>query len=254
MKKMVSAILSFMLVLGFTAAPSFATTGENVTAMNTDQLLVDKIIEKDTNVLYEGNRKIEKVSQDDKSIQIGGLSEKEMENIQKIDLYKIQNVTTPQNGEETATIVADMYLQQASAGTEHTSKKCGRVTVYMEWSFSKKTFKGLNCIKLTKTGGKVTKKENAGLVIRKLKSTYKGYGTYFTSAGKKVVGKDYVKSKSYSTSSPGTLKTWNTSGIDRYYDMGGTGILQTRFYVTYGGSSASQQATYYVSYNLANHG
>ena len=127
--------------------------------------------------------------------------------------------------EECATVVADIQLAEteataSSSGSEEMTKKCGRVTAYMKWWFTKKTFKGMPCIKLTKTGGKITKKENAGLVIRGLKSTYKGYGTYFTSGGKKYVSGNYTKSKSHSTSSPGTLKTWDTSSINRYYHTG----------------------------------
>ena len=255
---MISVVTALALLLGMTTSYSFAESkGEEPgTITASEEKLVEKIVEQDADILYDGDKKIEKIPEKDDAVKIEGLSKDEQKSIEEINLYKIEDVNVSSGDEECATVVADIQLAEteataSSSDSEEMTKKCGRVTAYMKWWFTKKTFKGMPCIKLTKTGGKITKKENAGLVIRGLKSTYKGYGTYFTSGGKKYVSGNYTKSKNHSTSSPGTLKTWDTSSINRYYHTGGTGILQTKFTVTYGGSSASQQSTYSVSANLA---
>ena len=77
-----------------------------------------------------------------------------------------------------------VYSGDKTGGTKNKTQKCGRVTAYMKCWYTNKSFNKSNGVKLTKTGGKITQKENAGLVIRKLKSTYTGKGTCWNSSGK----------------------------------------------------------------------
>ena len=184
MKKILSVLLSCILMLSMTTTASMAYTSSEISTVSDEQLLKE-IVDKDTDVVYSGDK---------------------------------------------------------TGGTKNKTQKCGRVTAYMKCWYTNKSFNKSNGVKLTKTGGKITQKENAGLVIRKLKSTYTGKGTCWNSSGKTLSAATYTSSKAHSAGSYSSLQSWDTSSIDRYYYTGGSGLFQARFYVTYGGTTAASQA------------
>lgn len=240
---------------------SLATSNSENHALSDEQLF-NKLVETNATVLYDKNKKIEKLPIDNNYVDIEGVAEYNTDELENIDIYMIKSLDSSENSNSKVTIITDMEVKTpiidtseitplSSGGTKYRTKKCGRVTVYMECWYTKKSFNGSNGVKLTKTGGQITDKENSSLVIRKLKSTYTGRGSCWNSSGKVLSVNPYKRSKTHSASSYSTFQSWNTSSIDRYYYTGGSGLLQARFYVTYGGTTASSQSEYSVSINLA---
>ncbi len=260
MKKILSVLLSCILMLSMTTTASMAYTSSEISTVSDEQLL-KKIVDKDTDVVYSGDKKIEKLPLENDYVEIDGITEYDQDELENINLYMIKSVDGQNSENEEVTVITDMEVEtpddvseispMSSGGTKNKTQKCGRVTAYMKCWYTNKSFNKSNGVKLTKTGGKITQKENDGLVIRKLKSTYTGKGTCWNSSGKTLNTATYTSSKAHSAGAYSSLQSWDTSSIDRYYYTGGTGLLQARFYVTYGGTTAASQAQYSVSINLA---
>lgn len=252
MKKLFSICLSVALAFTFTVSYTFADTNNiqnKELSTGADQQLVDRLIEKGTDVLYEGNKKIEKLPADNGCVQIGGLTEAQKKDIQIMDVYTITDTDVAPNEEQAVTTIADIQFitpeittsaATSDSGTKTSKGQKGRLTLTSTAWYSEKTFKSKNNTsntgrKVTKIQSQITKAENAGLVYNKIQTQYIGSGTYFTKAGARKVGGKYTKNYAHSVSTPMDKKVCNTSSIDRYYDIGGTGMCQTRFNVTYGG-------------------
>lgn len=160
--------------------------------------------------------------------------------------YVIRDADAASDGRHEIATLTEMDVR--SSGTKEDTKVCGRVTAYSKTWYDQRSFSGVSARKVTKTGGRITV-NSQNVTIRKLRSQYRGYGSWFTAAGVNHITGNYTRDHDFTVGNPMTMKTWSP-GYDRYYSRAGQGILQTRFYVTYGGPSADQQATYHISLQL----
>lgn len=167
--------------------------------------------------------------------------------IRVLDTYVIKDADENEQGEHEIVTVTEMEVKSTTSSKDKT-QVCGRVTAYSKTWYTSKSVSGFTCRKVTKTGGKITN-NSQNVTIRNLRSELKGLGRWCDSSGTFHNTGQFLKQHTFSVTNPTTMKTWSTQ-YDRYYVDGANGILQTRFYVTYGGTNADQQATYHIKIQI----
>lgn len=258
MKKKFNIIMVAIIFFVTAVIPVNAT--ENYVLNNlSDFELLNKITESGA-TQEESNNKIIKRLSESESNQYIDFPENSKKYIDQYNVYTIIEKNELNYNEHCVTVVTDVYLTEegmmkvgvspkASGGTSYNEKACGRVTGYVKIWYTNKKIKGRDTKKITQIGCKLTYVQG-GVTVRKMQAIYEGSGGYYNSSGQdKGSLTNYVKTYNLSISNPKSLKTVNTSGIDRYYDANGAGALRGGLKVTYGGSNASSQVTYSVYAN-----
>ena len=267
MKRVRNIIISLATIAILATSPVFATqvstvdntSNDNIVADDLEKELVSNIRNSNAEQLSMNNKTIYRVDDKQKFI---SFSETSKNDIEDYDVYIIEDESDSQSIIKSKTIVTDIKFNKnfynkigivptASGGTKYNEDNCGRTTGYVKIWYTQKNFSGDSGIKVTQIGGKMTYVPS-GVVLRNLELEYRSLGVYFTSTGQTKAGR-LIKNYPLSRSSAFSLQTKSTNDINRYYlnsisggQVGGVLI------VTYGGTTASSQATYEIHVNACN--
>ena len=259
--KKINILLAVIMIFTITVVPTNATV--HVQKEETiETKLLDKIVDSGLSQESIDSKTIKKISSKEAKA-IVNFEDDSKKYIDKYNVYIIEDLSKPRVNEKTATLVTDIYLTnegmsklginpKAGGGSLYNESQCGRVTGYVKVWYTSKTFNGIEAKKITQIGSKLTYVPG-GVTVRSLKAVYYGVGTYYTSSGYSPSDgglAEYVREWPLSTSSITTLKTKDTSSIDRYYNTRGAGGVRGSTRVTYGGTTPNSQFTYQVDLDI----